>query len=66
MQIIKSCDLEVKQELGSGTYGTVHHGKWRGKDVAIKQINNRCFLGEPSEQERMVWIFLLSVVSDFS
>ncbi|XP_030473067.2 uncharacterized protein LOC115690741 [Syzygium oleosum] len=58
LQIIKSCDLEVKQELGSGTYGTVHHGKWRGKDVAIKRINNRCFLGEPLEQERMMHDFL--------
>ncbi|KAF8033867.1 hypothetical protein BT93_C0208 [Corymbia citriodora subsp. variegata] len=57
-RIIKRSDLEVRQELGSGTYGTVHHGKWRGKDVAIKRINNSCFLGEPSEQERMIRDFL--------
>ncbi|KAF8400568.1 hypothetical protein HHK36_013867 [Tetracentron sinense] len=53
LQIIKNSDLEELQELGSGTFGTVYHGKWRGSDVAIKRINDRCFAGKPSEQERM-------------
>lgn len=56
-QIIKNNDLEELQELGSGTFGTVYHGKWRGTDVAIKRINDRCFSGKPSEQERTVTIF---------
>ena len=56
-QIIKNSDLEELRELGSGTFGTVYHGKWRGSDVAIKRINDRCFSGKPSEQERMVRIF---------
>ncbi|CAI0629558.1 unnamed protein product [Linum tenue] len=54
LQIIKSGDLEELFELGSGTFGTVYHGKWRGTDVAIKRINDRCFAGKPSEQERMI------------
>ncbi|KAJ8753177.1 hypothetical protein K2173_017756 [Erythroxylum novogranatense] len=54
LQIIKNSDLEELRELGSGTFGTVYHGKWRGTDVAIKRINDRCFTGKPSEQERMV------------
>ncbi|XP_074373215.1 RAF-like serine/threonine-protein kinase 20 isoform X1 [Apium graveolens] len=53
LQIIKNSDLEELRELGSGTFGTVYHGKWRGSDVAIKRINDRCFAGKPSEQERM-------------
>lgn len=53
-KIIKDSDLEELRELGSGTFGTVYHGKWRGTDVAIKRINDRCFAGKPSEQERMV------------
>ncbi|KAM0840912.1 hypothetical protein ACQ4PT_059322 [Festuca glaucescens] len=53
LQIIKNDDLEELQELGSGTFGTVYHGKWRGSDVAIKRINDRCFAGKPSEQEKM-------------
>lgn len=54
MQIIKNADLEELQELGSGTYGTVYHGKWRGTDVAIKRIKKSCFAGRSSEQERLV------------
>ncbi|PWA94538.1 Phox/Bem1p [Artemisia annua] len=53
LQIIKNIDLEELRELGSGTFGTVYHGKWRGTDVAIKRINDRCFAGKASEQERM-------------
>ncbi|TYH65534.1 hypothetical protein ES332_D06G062700v1 [Gossypium tomentosum] len=54
LQVIKDRDLEELWELGSGTFGTVYHGKWRGTDVAIKRINDRCFAGKPSEQERMI------------
>ncbi|KAI3914094.1 hypothetical protein MKW92_052203 [Papaver armeniacum] len=38
LQIIKNADLEELRELGSGTFGTVYHGKWRGTDVAIKRL----------------------------
>lgn len=47
-------DLEELRELGSGTFGTVYHGKWRGSDVAIKRIKKSCFTGRSSEQERLV------------
>eukprot|EP00253_Pinus_taeda_P014002 PITA_14002 len=53
LQIIKNADLEELRELGSGTFGTVFHGKWRGSDVAIKRIKNSCFMGRESEQEKM-------------
>ncbi|XP_058198291.1 probable serine/threonine-protein kinase SIS8 [Rhododendron vialii] len=53
IQIIKNADLEELRELGSGTYGTVYHGKWRGSDVAIKRIRSSCFSGRSSEQERL-------------
>lgn len=61
MQIIKNDDLEELQELGSGTFGTVYHGKWRGTDVAIKRIKKSCFSGRSSEQERLVGLQLTSV-----
>ncbi|KAJ7543878.1 hypothetical protein O6H91_09G057100 [Diphasiastrum complanatum] len=53
LQIIRNSDLEERRELGSGTFGTVYHGKWRGSDVAIKRIKASCFAGSPSEQERL-------------
>ena len=60
MQIIKNSDLEELRELGSGTFGTVYHGKWRGSDVAIKRISDRCFVGKPSEEQRMVRVKLMA------
>ncbi|KAF8108924.1 hypothetical protein N665_0104s0235 [Sinapis alba] len=53
LQVIKNDDLEELKELGSGTFGTVYHGKWRGTDVAIKRIKRSCFIGRSSEQERL-------------
>ncbi|XP_047970706.1 uncharacterized protein LOC125213943 isoform X1 [Salvia hispanica] len=57
LQIIKNTDLEELRELGSGTFGTVYHGKWRGSDVAIKRIKKSCFTGRQSEQERLTFEF---------
>ncbi|KAL6911602.1 hypothetical protein ACP4OV_000407 [Aristida adscensionis] len=54
LQTIKNDDLEEIRELGSGTYGAVYHGKWRGCDVAIKRIKASIFAGRPSERERLI------------
>ncbi|KAH7436636.1 hypothetical protein KP509_05G029000 [Ceratopteris richardii] len=54
LQIIKNSDLEDMKELGSGTYGTVYHGKWRGSDVAIKRFKPSCFTGSQSGRERLI------------
>lgn len=54
LQTIKNEDLEEIRELGSGTYGSVFHGKWRGSDVAIKRIKASCFAGRPSDRERLI------------
>ncbi|CAB4292929.1 unnamed protein product [Prunus armeniaca] len=54
LQTIKNDDLEEIRELGSGTYGAVFHGKWKGSDVAIKRIKSSCFAGRPSERERLI------------
>ncbi|CAL1391291.1 unnamed protein product [Linum trigynum] len=57
LQIIKNEDLEELKELGSGTFGTVYHGKWRGSDVAIKRLKKTCFTGRSSEQQRLTLEF---------
>ncbi|GAB4838208.1 hypothetical protein Ancab_027738 [Ancistrocladus abbreviatus] len=54
LQTIRNDDLEEIRELGSGTYGAVYHGKWKGSDVAIKRIKASCFDGRPSERERLI------------
>ena len=54
MQAIKDSDLEYIKELGSGNYGTVYYGKWKGSDVAIKKIKPSCFSGDAMEDDRSV------------
>lgn len=54
MQTIRNTDLEYIRELGSGTYGTVFYGKWKGSDVAIKRINTSCFTEVSLEKDRLV------------
>ncbi|KAF8393254.1 hypothetical protein HHK36_021495 [Tetracentron sinense] len=54
LQTIKNSDLEDIRELGSGTYGTVFHGKWKGSDVAIKRIKPSCFTGSELGEDRLI------------
>ncbi|KAI3709132.1 hypothetical protein L2E82_38891 [Cichorium intybus] len=54
LQTINNDDLEEIRELGTGTYGAVYHGKWKGSDVAIKRIKASCFAGKPSERKRLI------------
>ncbi|KAF6144854.1 hypothetical protein GIB67_001865 [Kingdonia uniflora] len=52
-KIIMNEDLEELKELGSGTFGSVYHGKWRGTDIAIKRIKKICCTDRSSDQERL-------------
>ncbi|KAL5547975.1 hypothetical protein UlMin_003206 [Ulmus minor] len=51
---INHSDLEFVKELGSGTYGTVFFGKWKGTDVAIKKIKPNCLTEGTLEEDRLV------------
>jgi len=46
--------IKFYQELGSGTYGIVSHGKWKGSYVVIKQIKANYFEGRTLEQECLI------------
>ncbi|KAH0454144.1 hypothetical protein IEQ34_016068 [Dendrobium chrysotoxum] len=49
---IRIATLTELRELGSGTFGAVYHGKWRGPFVAIKRIHDIYFAGKSFIQER--------------
>ncbi|GAV72851.1 PB1 domain-containing protein/Pkinase_Tyr domain-containing protein, partial [Cephalotus follicularis] len=54
VKTIKNSDLEYIKELGSGTYGTVFYGKWKGSDVAIKKLKPCCFTDGSLDEDRLV------------
>lgn len=31
-------DLQIGGVVGKGSFGTVHKGKWKGRDVALKRL----------------------------
>ncbi|CAN6212859.1 unnamed protein product, partial [Urochloa humidicola] len=57
VQIISNEDLEDLREMGSGAFGTVFHGKWKGTDVAIKRIKNSCFMLPSAQADKLITEF---------
>nr|CAB3455453.1 unnamed protein product [Digitaria exilis] len=57
VQIISNEDLEDLREMGSGAFGTVFHGKWKGTDVAIKRIKNSCFMLPSPQADKLITEF---------
>jgi len=57
VQIISNEDLEDLREMGSGAFGTVFHGKWKGTDVAIKRIKNSCFMLPSPQADKLLTEF---------
>ncbi|KAK3126144.1 hypothetical protein QOZ80_7AG0552300 [Eleusine coracana subsp. coracana] len=57
VQIIRNEDLEDLREMGSGAFGTVFHGKWKGTDVAIKRIKNSCFMLPSHQANKLITEF---------
>ncbi|KAG2631203.1 hypothetical protein PVAP13_2NG005124 [Panicum virgatum] len=55
--LISNEDLEDLREMGSGAFGTVFHGKWKGTDVAIKRIKNSCFMLPSSQADKLLTEF---------
>uniref|UniRef100_A0A0E0KET0 Protein kinase domain-containing protein n=1 Tax=Oryza punctata TaxID=4537 RepID=A0A0E0KET0_ORYPU len=57
VQVINNGDLEDLREIGSGSFGTVFHGRWKGTDVAIKRIKNSCFMYPSSQADKLITEF---------
>ncbi|NP_001302656.1 serine/threonine-protein kinase CTR1-like [Brassica napus] len=40
------CDLNIKEKIGAGSFGTVHRAEWHGSDVAVKILMEQDFHAE--------------------
>ncbi|XP_050227379.1 serine/threonine-protein kinase CTR1 [Mercurialis annua] len=40
------CDLNLKERIGAGSFGTVHRADWHGSDVAVKILMEQDFHAE--------------------
>ncbi|KAF3505455.1 hypothetical protein F2Q69_00000149 [Brassica cretica] len=40
------CDLNIKERIGAGSFGTVHRAEWHGSDVAVKILMEQDFHAE--------------------
>lgn len=47
--IIEYDDIQLREQLGMGSYGIVFKGKWKGMDVAVKK-----FINQRLEERRML------------
>ncbi|XP_077234114.1 protein kinase superfamily protein [Tasmannia lanceolata] len=36
-------ELHIKERIGAGSFGTVHHAEWHGSDVAVKVLTDQDF-----------------------
>ncbi len=36
---ISNKSVKIGDQIGAGTYGTVHRGRWKHQDVAVKILN---------------------------
>ena len=61
-QIISNEDLEDLREMGSGAFGTVFHGRWKGTDVAIKRIKNSCFMLPSPQADKLVSLYKFIII----
>uniref|UniRef100_A0A3P8WXY5 Tyrosine-protein kinase n=1 Tax=Cynoglossus semilaevis TaxID=244447 RepID=A0A3P8WXY5_CYNSE len=51
-------ELNLGQELGSGQFGLVLEGRWRGRKVAVKMIKEECMSEEEFKEEARVMMKL--------
>ncbi|KAF1384254.1 hypothetical protein PFLUV_G00116430 [Perca fluviatilis] len=51
-------ELTLGQELGSGQFGLVLEGRWRGKRVAVKMVREECMSDEEFKEEARVMMRL--------
>ncbi|WZZ29887.1 hypothetical protein YC2023_013288 [Brassica napus] len=45
-------DLKIKEQIGKGSCGTVHHGLWFGSDVAVKMFSKQEYSEEVMQSFR--------------
>lgn len=60
--MVKFEDIKVGEVIGRGTFGTVNHGKWKGKDVALKRMKTAGYVNTLEDVSNYKEISVLRLV----
>ena len=47
--------VQVKNKIGSGSFGDVYRGYWNGTEVALKKLQNNALAKEFMEEAVTLW-----------
>ena len=58
--MIPMSQVEMGKKIGSGGYGVVYAGKWQGKEVAVKMVQQNLVASEIEEfkHEAMLMVYV--------
>ena len=60
--MVKFEDIKTGQVIGRGTFGTVNHGKWKGKDVTLKKMKTAGYVNTMEDVSNYKEISVLRLV----